>query len=92
MNFATALDGYWIARKRDFSPNTIRDYSLTFARFGDYLGTATQIETVTTQKINAFLNHIKTTKKLGDKSMANIWMALSSFFTWAETELRITHP
>jgi len=92
MNFPTALEGYWIARKRDFSPNTIRDYSLTFDRFNQYIGTNTQIETITTQNINAFLNHIKTTKNLGDKTMANVWMALSSFFTWAEGELKITHP
>lgn len=30
--------------------------------------------------------------KLGDKTLANIWAGLSSFFTWAENELKIAHP
>lgn len=91
MNFLHALDGYWIGRKREFSPNTIADYQRTFGHFDTYVG-ETDLAQIDSVVINKFLNHCQATRKLSDKSLANIWMALSSFFTWAETELQIKHP
>lgn len=80
-----------MARRRDFSQNTINDYELTFKRFAKHIGSQ-PIADITPSDIHAFLNVTKKRYKLGDKTLANIWAGLSSFFTWAETELRITHP
>lgn len=91
MDFSTALEGYWLARQRDFSPHTISDYSVTFRRFADYLG-ARPLSEVTPATIHDFLNLIRKRHKLSDKTMTNAWAALSSFWTWAETELKIAHP
>ncbi|MCC6457852.1 MAG: tyrosine-type recombinase/integrase [Caldilineaceae bacterium] len=91
IDFPTALEGYWLARRRDFSQNTINDYTLTFKRFAKHLGSQ-PISEVTPSDIHAFLNAVKKRHKLADKTMANIWAALSSFFTWAETELKVSHP
>lgn len=91
MDFLTALEGYWLARRRDFSQNTINDYSLTFKRFAAHVGSQ-PLADVTPADIHSFLNAIKKRHKLADKTMANIWAALSSFFTWAELELKIAHP
>lgn len=91
MDFSTALEGYWLTRKRGFSKNTINDYQRTFDHFATFVGDA-DIGKITSVTINKFLNHCQTTRKLSDKSLANIWMALSSFFTWAEAELQIKHP
>lgn len=91
MTFAEALEGYWLARKRGFSKNTVNDYSRTFEHFARFVGEA-DIEKISTQIINKFLNHIQATRNLSEKSMANIWMALSSFWTWAEVELKVAHP
>lgn len=91
MHLESALDGYWIARRRDLSPNTQRDYSLTFSRFSAFVR-ETPMEEITPQLINEFLNHVRTRHHLGDKTLANTWMALSSLFTWAEKELDLPHP
>jgi integrase/recombinase XerD len=91
MDFQTALEGYWLARRRDFSIHTIDDYERTFKRFLTYIGSRPVAE-ITPQDIHKFLDKTKTKYKLGNKTMANIWTALSSFWTWAEDELRIAHP
>lgn len=91
MTFTAALDGYWLARQRDFSPNTVNDYSRTFTRFAAHTGNPT-LDAVTTTTINHFLNHLTLDEKLAAKTIANAWTALSSFFTWAETELTLPHP
>lgn len=91
MDFPTALEGYWLARRRDFSQNTINDYSLTFKRFARHIGSH-PIADITPVDIHAFLNATQKRYKLSTKTLANIWAALSSFFTWAETELRVKHP
>ena len=36
MNWKTAVEGYWLARRRDMSKHTVRDYQLTFRRFAEY--------------------------------------------------------
>ena len=91
IDFLTALEGYWLARRRDFSQNTINDYSLTFKRFAKHIGSQ-PVADITPADIHAFLNAVKKRHKLSDKTMANIWAGLSSFFTWAEHELKIIHP
>lgn len=91
IDFPTALEGYWLARRRDFSPHTIDDYSRTFKRFAAHVGSQ-PLDAITAADIHWFFNKVKARYKLGDKTMANIWTALSSFFTWAEQELKIPHP
>lgn len=91
IDFVTALEGYWLARRREFSRHTITDYSLTFKRFAQHVGSQ-PISEITAQDIHKFLDKLKTRNKLADKTMANVWTALSSFWTWAEHELRIPHP
>lgn len=91
MDFITALEGYWLARRRDFSKHTIADYALTFRRFAAFIGSQPAAE-ITARDINRFLDKAKTKHQLGNKTLANMWTALSSFWTWAEDELRIPHP
>ena len=91
MHFDTARDGYWIARRRDLSPNTQRDYELHFARFNTFVRSA-ELADIAPQDVHKFLNHVRTRYRLSDKTLANCWMALSSFFTWAEKELGLEHP
>lgn len=91
ITFTTALDGYWLARQRDFSPNTVNDYKRTFAKFATHVGDK-PLAAIDTIDINLFLNDLRLTQKLATKTVANAWTALSSFFTWAETELQLPHP
>lgn len=90
MDFKTALEGYWLARERDFSPHTVSDYSVTFKRFAKHVGSQPVAE-ISPANVHAFLNVLKTRHKLSDKSLSNCWAALSSFWTWAEVELKVPH-
>lgn len=91
MTFSAALDGYWLSRRRDFSPNTINDYTRTFARFTAHIADA-PVNSITTNEIHTFLNHLRLKQKLAAKTVANAWTALSSFWSWAELELNLPHP
>lgn len=91
MLFTDALDGYWLANRREFSQHTERDYELTFRRLSAYAGADAHIEHINTGVIRAFLNHIADEYKLSDKTRSNAWVALSSLWTWAAIELKIPH-
>jgi site-specific recombinase XerD len=56
MQFSAALEGYWLARKRNFSANTVRDYSLTFQRFQEFLGDDPELSTITSADINRIMD------------------------------------
>lgn len=90
ITFTAALEGYWLARRSSFSPNTIADYTLTFKRFAAYIGD-TPLADITAADVQQFLDHLRTTRNLGKKTIANLWIALSSFWTWAAVELHVEH-
>jgi site-specific recombinase XerD len=91
MRLDYALDGYWLARKRDFSPHTVDDYQRTFQRLCDYLGPNMPIEKISARHLHDFLNHVQSKYRLNKKTLSNVWIALSSLWTWADRELRIEH-
>lgn len=86
-----AFDGYWLEKRRDFSPHTVREYQLTFRRLQAFLGPDAHTESVTTDQVRAFLNHLQEQYELSEKTLSNCWAALSSFWTWASPELGLPH-
>jgi hypothetical protein len=92
MELCAVLEGYWLARQRDLSVNTFNDYTLHFRRMGEFFGTDREFETIGSDELHAFLNHCKNKFKLGPKTMSNLWAALSSLWTWAETEPSLRTP
>ncbi|RIK41626.1 MAG: hypothetical protein DCC55_11455 [Chloroflexi bacterium] len=91
MKFGRALEGYWLEKEQDFSPHTVRDYQYTFERFRQFIGDCDVAE-ITSDDIRRFLNiHLVKKFKLSDKSRCNAWVALASFWTWAEHELKVEH-
>lgn len=91
MLYSDALEGFWLARRRDYSPHTIADYELTFRRFQSWVGKGRHIETIAPQDIDGFLQDLADTHQLAAKTRLNAWIALSAFWTWAETALDIPH-
>jgi integrase/recombinase XerD len=91
MRLERALEGYWLAKKRDFSPATVRDYAGTFRRLVAHVGKDREVEKITARDINTLLNYMRDELELSRKTCLNAWIALSSFWTWAETELEIEH-
>lgn len=92
MELHAAIEGFWLAKRREFSVNTVNDYSLHFRRLQKYLGANREFESITTEEIHGFLNQCKTKFKLGPKTMSNVWTALSSLWTWAEMEPSLRSP
>lgn len=90
MLFKDALDGYWLAKQRDFSPHTVNDYSVTYRRFQEWIGDK-HVHQVTTIDVRRFLNYLRDDMELSKKTVCNAWVALSSFWTWAEKEIRCEH-
>ncbi|GIK73794.1 MAG: tyrosine recombinase XerC [Chloroflexota bacterium] len=92
MNWQTAVEGYWLEKRKNVSEATFQDYDRTFRRFADYHGAdLPPVEHIGAVHVRAYLNHLKEEKQLSDKSLLNAWVALSSFWTWAEHELKLTH-
>ena len=92
MLLADALEGYWLANERNFSPNTINDYRLTFRRLSNHCASAgvTQFEHITPDHINGLLNELARAG-LAKKTLLNVWIALSSLWTWAEHAIGARH-
>ena len=81
MRLDYALDGYWLARRRDSSPNTVDDYQRSFKRLCDFVGPEKQIEEISARDLHDFLNHVQSEFRLGKKTLTNVWIALSSLWT-----------
>ncbi|MCU0523067.1 MAG: phage integrase N-terminal SAM-like domain-containing protein, partial [Anaerolineae bacterium] len=91
MQLDYAIEGYWLSRRRGFSPHTVADYEVTFRRLVQFLGPDQEFEGITTADVNRFLNHLQDELQLSTKTVLNIWTALSSLWTWAQTELGTAH-
>ena len=91
MLLTDALTGYWLEKRSNLSPRTSRDYELAHSRLVAYMGPHCTIEEITANDVRGFLNTMRERHHLGDKSVINIWICLSSLWTWAEKELKIPY-
>lgn len=90
MKINSVIDGFWLSKKRDLSVNTVNDYTLSFRRLVEFLSERQEFEAITTHQVRLFLNHLKS-EGLKEKSILNVWVALSSLWSWAELELKTEH-
>ncbi len=91
MQLDYAIEGYWLAKRRDFSANTVNDYTLTFRRLIEFVGKTRDLQGISSDDINRFLNYLRDDLELSPKTILNHWIALSSFWTWVERDLRLPH-
>lgn len=89
MRWDDAVDGFWLAKRRNLSRHTVQDYELTFRRFGKWIEYG-ELEKVTPKQVNAFLAHLLE-QGLAKKTVLNYWIGLSSLWTWASEELGVKH-
>lgn len=90
MKLSDALEGYWLSRRLDLSPHTIADYGLSFRRLQEFLGDV-EIEAIDANAIRRFLTYLPKQFGISDRTLSNVWTALSSLWTWAEVDLAIPH-
>ena len=100
ISFSDAIDGFLLAKQvAGASPYTIRNYSLSLSRFADFLGPEDpSLRRITSREVRGFIRHMQTTEVtpagvaprkpliLSSKTIRNIYMNLSSLWTWAVEE------
>ena len=91
MTWDDALDGYWLEKRRGFSPNTVRGYGNVFRLFGGFVGHEREFTKITAVDVRKFLNAMADEREWSDKTALNAWIALSSMWSWAEMELGTPH-
>lgn len=92
MQLTQALAGYWLENQSRLSQTTISSYQWAFKLFTDFVGEETLVHNITSDEIRRFLTHLKEELKLSGKSRANVWIVLSSFWSWAEREPALRTP
>jgi site-specific recombinase XerD len=92
MTFDELTRRFWRSRQRDLSPNTVADYTRTFARFAAYIGEtlAADVASITHDHIDDYLDNLHEAG-LSSKTTANHWTALSSLWAFAEMKYNIPH-
>lgn len=90
MRWDDAVEGYWLTRRRTLSETTVVDYALTFRRFGAWVENE-EVKKIKPAQADAFLEHLGDELGLAPKTVLNAWIALSSFWTWAQPELKVPH-
>ena len=90
MKITEALEGYFLDKKLQFSKRTIGNYELFFRYFVQFTGDAS-LDSVTTKTVRLFLLYMKEERNYSARSVHDVWVALSSFWTWAEVELKTPH-
>jgi integrase/recombinase XerD len=102
MKMIKALDGYFLTRALDLSPNTQEMYKWALDRICKYLKNP-EVEDITEKELLNFYVFLRDdyvpnranrkTEPLTPRSVENIWTAMRSFFNWAEIELHlVTRP
>ena len=93
MQLRKAIDGYWLENESRLAETTIVGYKWAFSCFTEYIDATIDVAAITSDDIRRFMTHCAKKLGLADKSRSNIWIVLSSFWSWAEKEpaLRIPH-
>lgn len=87
MRLEYAYEGFWLAKRRNYSEHTIADHELTFRRLRQFVGDK-EIDDIISADLNHFLDHLANKLNLSPKTIMNHWIALSSFWTWASGDLK----
>lgn len=90
LHWNDALEGYWLAKRQNFSRHTEADYTRTFHRFHEWLDTD-DVAKITPRHVREFLLYLKEDLGLAAKTVNNSWIALSSFWTWLHAEFELKH-
>ena len=99
---STCIDGFLQYKVAEgLSPNTLYCNRRMLRQWLGYIGDI-KISEVGSQDISAYLAWLRTeytpsrwngdTSPLSAKTIRNVWVALSSFYSWAEEEFELAHP
>ena len=90
MRFSQALQGYWLDKRTSFSPRTVEGYTYHFDHLVTFLGDV-ELDSITPDHIRRFLDWMHSERGLSMRTVHDAWIALKSFWTWAEAEMSTPH-
>jgi site-specific recombinase XerD len=81
VTLSKAVEGYLLyAHSRRLSEHTIRDYSHSFRKFGEFLDSDPELASVSVEQVEGFLASLG---HLSKKTVLNYHVGLSALWTWA---------
>lgn len=90
MLLSDAISGYWLDKKMDVSPATVKAYSHWFRLLVEFLDDK-EFRAITSTDLRRFFSYLLDEKELSRRSVHDSWVPLSSLWTWAENELKTKH-
>ncbi|MEM7133115.1 MAG: tyrosine-type recombinase/integrase [Chloroflexota bacterium] len=90
MRLSKALEGYWLDKEFELSPNTVLRYRYIHNRLIAFLGDV-ELDEIDSQDIKRFIRHLRTETSLSKRTIYDAWHVMSAFWSWAEKELGIEH-
>lgn len=91
MRLSDAVEGFLLFKAVDCSKHTLRDYDNTFRQWLAFLEDDPLVDEVTAAHVQRFLYFLRVDRELKAKTVKNALTGISSFFSWAEVELRVAH-
>lgn len=89
--FGDAIEGFLLAVAMRSSPHTVRDYRTTLLQWKEFLDDNPPVDQLSADDVRRFLYHLRIVRQLAPKTVKNAHTGISSFYTWAESELGIEH-
>lgn len=91
MRLSDAVEGFLLFKAVDCSKHTLRDYDNTFRQWMAFLEDDPLVEEVQAAHVQRFLYYLRVDRELKPKTVKNALTGISSFFSWAEIELKVAH-
>lgn len=97
-----AIEGFLYYKSAEgLSDRSLDSYKRTLTQWAEYLGEIMVVR-ITSHEVNAYINYLRTEYvprrfggsllPLSPKTIRNVWITLSSFFTWANKEYNFPNP
>ena len=91
MKLSSVLQGYWLDKELEFSPNTVAQYRYVFQHLSDFFGEDADFAGITSVDVRRFMLWLHNERGVTKRTISDYWISLSSLWTWAERELETTH-
>lgn len=98
-----AIEGFLNYKTAEgLSERTVESYQRQLQKWQEYMGKNKEVAKITTSELTGYLNWLRNEyvphsfgsakERLSPKTVRNVWVTLSSFFTWAAREFKIPNP
>jgi len=91
MKISTVIEGFFLDRRSQLAKRTIGNYEYHFAKLIEFVGGDTDFSAITTRQIKRYLEWLHDEKGLSKRTVHDSWIACSSLWTWAASELGAEH-